>query len=144
MILGETTKTLERGTNPSILSTLFLFIFPSMPGLKPASVLDRQSDASCPQDNGTVWSADGYSWDILCNYDFPGNDLPTKPASSLTQCIDACNNYEQDEKYQDGASCVAVVYGAANPNGRICILSNRTNHLQSQEIHVTLKPKSIR
>ena len=95
-----------------------------MPGLVPAVVLDKRSDASCPQDNGTVWSSDGYSWDILCNYDFPGNDLPAQPASSLTQCIDACNNYKQNEKYLSGASCVAVVYGAANLNGGIYILSS--------------------
>ena len=81
--------------------------------------LERREDLACPQSNGTVWTADGYSWNILCGYDYPGYDLPAQPSTSLSQCIQACNNYKQNENNLDGASCVAVVYNSANVNGKL-------------------------
>ena len=92
---------------------------PFIAGLAPAA-LERR-DALCPQGNGTVYTDSGYSWDILCNYDFPGNDLPSQPASDLKECIAACNAYKQDEQYLNGAACVAVVYGAGNINGMMAL-----------------------
>ena len=90
--------------------------------------LERRDDVVCPNSNGTVYTADGYSWNILCNYDYPGFDLPAQPATSLSQCISACNNYKQDENQRDGASCVAIVYNSANINGRLsmALYSERT------------------
>jgi hypothetical protein len=107
--------------------------------------LAARDDASCPTGNGTIWtSPQGFQYELYCDYNFPGNDLPATPAKSFSECIETCDAYKQDEAVLSGANCIAAIYGAANPNGKqVEIILSWAKPIFNihQEIHVGSKAK---
>jgi hypothetical protein len=87
------------------------------------ALIFRRGSASCPADGGsTHTTTNGQQYEIYCNVSFLGDDLPSYPAESFEECIEACDNYIMDPNNGNGAACVAAVYGANNPNGNKCYL----------------------
>ena len=77
----------------------------------------------CPTDNGTTYTtAHKQPYELYCDTDFRGGDLPTVHAESYTQCIEQCDSYLATKNQTDGALCVASVYWASNPNNGNCYL----------------------
>ena len=74
--------------------------------------------ASCPTGNGTTYiTPEGLQYELYCDYNFNGEDLPATDATSYADCIASCDGYTMDKGEANGANCVAAVFGAADPNG---------------------------
>ena len=77
----------------------------------------------CPTDNGTTYTTvHKEPYELYCNTDFSGSDLPTVHANSYVQCIEQCDTYLALSNQTGGALCVALVYWATNPNNGNCYL----------------------
>ena len=80
-----------------------------------SSILIASSAAStgtsCPSSNGTIYtSTEGHTYEITCNSDYRGNDLPEIDGWSLASCIASCDSVPR---------CRAVVW---NMLGDSCLL----------------------
>lgn len=79
-----------------------------------------RDDASCPTGNGTTYTSQrGFPYELYCDFDFGGDDLPSTDAKTYSDCIGSCDSYIMDESQASGANCVAAVFGAADPNGTL-------------------------
>lgn len=79
----------------------------------------------CPVALATDYTAgDSKSWQLFCNTDLYYNDLPATNASSLADCISACDEYSLPslDPIYNGQSCVAVTYTAEIVSGANCYL----------------------
>ena len=99
------------------------------------SVLNYRDEASCPTGNGTTYtSSAGFQYELYCNFDYKGKDLPSTDAKTYSACIDSCDSYSMDESEQDGANCVAAVFGAGDPNGGFAYFSSIANSVIGQSL----------
>ncbi|KAI4172687.1 MAG: hypothetical protein LQ343_003427 [Gyalolechia ehrenbergii] len=68
----------------------------------------------------------GFVWHVDCGIDYPGYDLPTISVSSFELCLQSCDNYVPNAEVANGATCVAISYGARD-NGGECYLKYRVS-----------------
>ncbi|KAJ7079084.1 hypothetical protein B0H15DRAFT_520736 [Mycena belliarum] len=97
------------------------------PGVQVDSAVVTRLAGACPEDDlGFYTSSSGVSYQIDCDLDFPGYDIPnghnpTLNVPTLRQCIEMCSNYNlnPDSTYPCGG--VSYIY-RSNDNSLACFL----------------------
>ena len=73
----------------------------------------------CPDlDNSSYAGATGTKYNIECDTDYPGNDLPAIHKDTFEECLKACDAYvpSSSAEAHNFAPCVGVSWGAGNPS----------------------------
>lgn len=72
----------------------------------------------CPDlDDTSYTDATGSSYNIECNTNYPGNDLPAVHADTFEECLRACDTYVPEPSAAGNGSCIGVSWGAGNLGG---------------------------
>ncbi len=69
------------------------------------SQLPVSKTAICPQNNNTLYTVGGHTYELICGVGFGGNDLPPVPATSFAACLASCSSYVPPA---NGPRCVAA------------------------------------
>jgi len=78
------------------------------------SQLPVSKTALCPQNNNTLYTTGGKTYELICGVGFNGNDLPPVAASSFADCLAQCSSYVDP----NGGKCIAASW-LAIPGQRI-------------------------
>ena len=94
-----------------------------------ASAAVSASAFPCPDLGGTSYTdATGSSYNIQCNTNYPGNDLPAVHVDTFGECLRACDTYVPEPSAASNSSCIGVSWGAGNPGGN-CYLKYQVTTL---------------
>lgn len=108
------TKEVELSQKPNIVISSLASVYNVFKRALPTSIATRDL-SNCPSGNGAVFtSVAGSRYQILCNTDFPGNDLPYQQVSSFDACVAQCDLTNS----QTGMNrCLAAIFVPSRING---------------------------
>ena len=93
----------------------------------------------CPNLDGSSYaSATGSKYNIQCNTDYPGNDLPALHTDTFEECLKACDAYVPGSSAEahDFAPCVGVSWGAGNPSAN-CYLKYLVTTVKGNDVGIS-------
>ncbi|KAI9718055.1 MAG: hypothetical protein M1812_004313 [Candelaria pacifica] len=102
-----------------------------------SSTLNAETSSLCDSDTGSVtYETSGMnSYDIVCNADYPGNDLALIHTDSYESCMESCDAF--NKQYSADESCVGISYVPSWINGaNNCFLKFIIGDQKNQPWHV--------
>lgn len=84
------------------------------------SQLPASKTAICPQNNNTLYSIGGDTYELICGVGFGGNDLPAVPATSFAACLASCSSYVPPANIVNAPKCVAASWLIVNGEPNNC------------------------
>lgn len=84
------------------------------------SQLPVSKTAICPQNNNTLYSVGGYTYELICGVGFNGNDLSPVPATSFAACLASCSSYVPPTNIVNAPKCVAASWLIVNGEPNNC------------------------
>lgn len=84
------------------------------------SQLPVSKTALCPQNNNTLYTTGGFTYEVICGVGFQGNDLLPVPASSFAACLASCSSYVPPPNDPNGPRCVAASWLPVDDDPNFC------------------------
>ncbi|KAI9763838.1 MAG: hypothetical protein M1835_007726 [Candelina submexicana] len=136
-IYGPSTTELSLTLTPSSALTGMSVLVDAASPSSVSSSLNAEATSLCGSELGfvTYETSAGNSYDIVCNVDYPGNDLALIHTGSYEACMESCDAF--NKQYSKYESCVGISYVPSWINGaNNCFLKSVTGDNKSQPWHV--------
>ena len=86
------------------------------------STMPVSKTAVCPQNNNTIYTTGGQTFELQCGFGYDGNDLPHFQTKDFASCLAACASYVPQPYNANGAKCVAASWAAIGDLTQDCHL----------------------